>query len=52
MVRYSYRIALKEKVNRDQLEELTNDIEVFLPNFQSYRENIDLKRRLMKHEDN
>lgn len=33
MVRYSYRIALKEKVNRDNLEDLTNDIEIFMPNF-------------------
>jgi hypothetical protein len=31
MVRHSYRISLKEKVNRDQLEQLTNDIEIFMP---------------------
>jgi hypothetical protein len=33
MVRYSYRIALKEKTNRDKFEDLTNDIEIFMPHF-------------------
>ena len=33
MVRYSYRIALKEKMNRDKFEDLTNDIEIFMPHF-------------------
>ena len=33
MVRYSYRISLKEKVNHEKLEDLTNDIEMFMPHF-------------------
>lgn len=51
MVRYSYRIALKEKTNRDKFEDLTNDIEIFMPQFQQYRENMELRRKLIKFEE-
>lgn len=51
MVRYSYRISLKEKVNREKLEDLTNDIEMFMPHFQQYRDNIELRRKLVKFEE-
>ena len=51
MVRYSYRISLKEKVNRDQLEELTNDIEIFLPGFQTYRQNTLVRKKLITYEE-
>lgn len=50
MVRFSYRISLKEQVNREKLENLTNDLKIFMPEFEDYQGNTKLKQKLIMYE--
>ena len=50
MVRFSYRISLKEQVNREKLENLTNDLKIFMPEFEDYQGTTKLKQKLIMYE--